>query len=54
METINYHVLPTIETLEGVLLMARIIKSGTFNVKIPKIFDEEYINIIKRAVGGEI
>ncbi len=49
---IKYHALPTIELIEGVLLMAKVVDRGTLNVKTPKITDEMYVSIVKMAVLG--
>ncbi len=52
MENKKYKPLPTIELAEGVLLMAKVIGRGTLNVKTPRITDEIYIAVVKKAVLG--
>lgn len=49
----KYRPLPTIDLIEGLMLMAKIIKVGTFNVKAPKISDEMYMEIVKAEVMRE-
>jgi len=48
----KYHALPTIELAEAVLLMAKVIDNGRLGVKAPKISDEVYIAVVKKAVLG--
>jgi len=46
----RYRALPTIELIEGVLLLAKVIEMGTLNVKSSKITDEIYMEVVKREV----
>ena len=48
----KYQSLPTIRTLEGLMLMIAVLKEGTLNINIPVISDENYIEMVKMAVDG--
>ena len=42
--------LPTIEIIEGLLLLREVIKEGLVYAKVPKITNEMYMEIVKKEV----